>query len=77
MADYSAVDAAIIAALHSSPGMMGGSILCRVRDHAEVARTGNQCAMRLVDARLQSLKRRGVLTFLKKPRGWFVTPELK
>ena len=70
MTKYEAVDHAIVSAIGA--GIVTFSALSeRVRPQAETHAQGNRYVFRIVDGRLQHLKRSGVIGYERKT-GWYL-----
>lgn len=74
MNDYSTLDAQIIKAINTAALATATAIefTVEVKEAAEPFLTRTRCLMRIVDGRLQSLKRRGLIKFNRNERQWEV-----
>ncbi len=70
--DYTNLDDAILTVVASGP-IAFHSLSCRVAAHsAGYAENDNAPAWRIVDRRLQALRKAGKIKYQRKPEGWVV-----
>jgi hypothetical protein len=71
--DYTNLDDAILAVVASGGPVAFHSLSCRVAAHSdEYAENDNAPGWRIVDRRLQALRKAGKIRHQHKPEGWVV-----
>lgn len=75
--DYTALDAAILAAVAELQPAQFFNVSARVRSHSEpLAHTRHDgLAWRVVDRRLQHLRKAGRIRYQRKPEGWVMVEQ--